>query len=420
MRPLFAAGLAALACLSAAALGAEPSRKPLPGQIIVNPDNPAWLVRYDATGRHKPFFLCGPGDPEGFLYRGKRRADGTRDGDQMKLIEKLAPTGANCIYLMAVRSHGGDGDRSHNPFVDNDPKRGLNKKVLDQWERWFAAMDRARIVIYFFFYDDSARIWNTGHRVDEAERRFLQGLVGRFKHHTHLIWCVAEEYQERFSAKRVSAIAAAIRKADEHRHPIAVHKLSGLSFREFADDANIDQFAIQYNVKTPAALHAGVVKAFREAKGRYSLNLSEVAQHGTGRTARLNSWAAAMGGAYVMVLRMDIAGTAKGDLEDCGRLVRFFESTDVHNMAPHDGLAAADTQYVLAKPGRSYIAYSSKRRDKLGLKTMTAGTYDLTWLDCAAGRRVEQRQVKVAAGEQAWPAPAGIGKEVALYARRTK
>ena len=65
-----------------------------------------------------------------------------------------------------------------------------------------------------------------------------------------------------FSAKRVSAIAGEIRKADEHRHPIAVHKLSGLSFREFADDPNIDQFAIQYNMNSPEKLHAGMVKAF--------------------------------------------------------------------------------------------------------------------------------------------------------------
>jgi len=415
----------ALACLmistflAMSALAAQPSGKPLPGQIIVNPKNPAWLVRYDPKGNHKPFFLCGPGDPEGFLYRGKRRADGTRDGDQRKLIKKLAPTGANGIYLMAVRSHGGDGDRSHNPFVNNDPKKGLNAKVLGQWERWFDAMDRAGIVIYFFLYDDSARIWNTGHRVGEAERKFIHGLAKRFKHHKNLIWCVAEEYQERFSAKRVSAIAAEIRKADEHHHPIAVHKLSGLSFKEFADNPNLDQFAVQYNVKSPEVLHAGAVKAFREAKGRYNLNMSEVAQHGKGRTARLMSWAAAMGGAYVMVLRMDIAGTAKADLEDCGRLVRFFESTDVAEMAPHDELAAADTQYVLAKPGRSYIAYSARRVGRIGLKNMTAGTYDFTWLDGATGKRVEQRAVQVAAGEQAWP-PAGIGKEVALYVRRTK
>jgi hypothetical protein len=407
--------LIAVVITSAAAAAATP----LPGQIIVDPNNPAWLVRHDPKGDHKPFFMCGPGDPEGFLYRGKQRADGTRDGDQMKLIRKLAPTGANCIYLMAVRSHGGDGKGSHNPFVGNDPKKGLNAKVFDQWDAWFTAMDRAGIVIVFFLYDDSARIWNTGDRVGPEERAFIRGLVGRFKKYKLLIWCVAEEYQERFTAKRVSAIAAEIRAADDRRHPIAVHKLSGLSFKEFAGDPNIDQFAIQHNVSSPKKLHAGMVQAFGDAKGRYNLNMSEAAGHGTGRTARLKNWAAAMGGAYVMVLRMDIAGTPKSDLEDCGRVVRFFESVDIRGMVPHDRLAAAGTQYVLAEVGKRYVAYTSQP-GRIGLKKLAAGTYDLTWFDCVSGKRVEQKGVTVAAGEVAWPRPAGIGKEAGAYVRRTK
>jgi len=404
----------------AASRQATAAGKPMPGQIVVDPKNPAWLVRYDRAGNHKPFFMCGPGDPEGFLYRGTRRPDGTRDGDQLALIEKLKPTGANCIYLQAIRSHGGDGDKTHNPFVDNDPANGLNAKVLDQWETWFAKMDEAGIVIYFFLYDDSAAIWKTGDEVGPAERAFIEGLVNRFKHHRHVIWCVAEEYQERFSARRVSNIAAVIRAADEHHHPIAVHKLSGLDFREFAEDPNIDQFAIQHNAKTADQLHAGMVKAFGEAKGRYSLNMSEAAGHGTGETARRNTWACAMGGAHVMVLGMDIAGTSVSDLEDCGRLVRLFESKNVTAMAPHDELAAGATQYVLATPGQAYIAYSASATGPMGLKAMTAGVCDFTWLDCASGATVQQQGVRVADGDQAWDRPQGIGAEAVVYVRRRR
>jgi len=49
----------------------------LRGQIIVRPGQPTWLRRNGGGS----VFLCGPGDPEGFLYRGRRRADGTRDGE---------------------------------------------------------------------------------------------------------------------------------------------------------------------------------------------------------------------------------------------------------------------------------------------------------------------------------------------------
>ncbi len=384
------------------------------GRIIVDPKHPQWLKR-DGDG---PFFMCGPGDPEGFLYRGALQPDGTRDGDQMELIEKMKGTGANCIYLMAVRSHGGDGDKTHNPFVSNDPRKGVNPKVLDQWEQWFTAMDRNGIVIYFFIYDDSARVWRTGDEVGKQEKDFIHRLVNRFEHHRNLIWCIAEEYQEGLSVERVKRIAAEIRAAGDKDHAIAVHKLNGLDFSEFADEPNIDQFAIQYNVSTAEELHAGVVKAWNEAKGRYNLNLSEAADWGTGTEGRKKSWACAMGGAYVMILGMDIATTPKSDLEDCGRLVHFFESTHFSEMSPHDELGWAGTKYVLALPGRSYIAYTPDLQGKIGLKDVRAGRYEFVWFDCVNEERVTQKNVSVADGDQSWNKPDGIGRELAVYIRR--
>ncbi len=333
------------------------------GQIVVDPNSPAWFV-YDGGG---PFFLCGPGDPEDFLYRGTRNVDGTRDGDQMQLISKLAPTGANGIYLQAVRSHGGDGDADHNPFVDSGPSQGLSNAILEQWETWFTAMDDAGIVIYFFFYDDSARIWDTGDQVGFEERAFLEGIVNRFEHHRHLMWVVGEEYSERYSRTRVSNIAAAIRGADDNDHVIGVHQLTGVSF-DFPDDPNIDQFSIQYNVGTADALHAGMLMAWNQAAGRYNLNMSESADHGTGATGRHKNWAAALGGAYVMPIGWDIGSTPVSDLEQCGSLVRFMESTTFQQMAPHDELATGGTLYELADPPRSYIAYARSLSGEMGLR----------------------------------------------------
>ncbi len=384
---------------------------PRTGQIIVNPEHPQWLKRKGGG----PFFMCGPGDPEGFLYRGNLQPDGTRDGDQMELIEKMKGTGANCIYLMAVRSHGGDGDKTHNPFMDNDLSRGINPKVLNQWEAWFTEMDKSGIVIYLFFYDDSARLWNTGDVVGEAERDFIHTIVDKFEHHQNLIWCIAEEYQEAFSAERVKNIAAEIRSADDYDHVIAVHKLNGLDFSEFADEPNIDQFAIQYNLPSADALHKGMVGAFKQAKGRYNLNMSEAADYGSGQDARKKSWACAMGSAYVMILEMDIATTAKSDLEDCGRLVRFFESVNFNEMSPHDELGFAGTKYVLAQPGLSYIAYSAELKDEIGLRDMRRGTYEFRWFDCVSGKEVTQAEVKVEAGDRSWEKPIGIGRELAVY-----
>ena len=411
---LLVATLFVLGCARAESPVVVDVGEPLVGQIVVDRSHPAWLAR-EGVGS---LFICGPGDPEGFLYRGRRRGDGTRDGDQLALIEKLGDSGANSIYLMAVRSHGGDGDRTHNPFVDSDPERGLNERLLDQWEEWFSEMDRRGIVIFFIFYDDSSRIWNTGDEVEEPEGAFVRELVNRFKHHRNLIWVVAEEYQERYSAKRVSRIAAEIRASDEHHHPIAVHKLNGLSFREFANDPAIDQFAIQYNVATAKKIRDGVTRAWRSAAGRYNLNLAEAEGWGSGSEARQKAWAAALGGAYVMVLGMDIQSTPTSDLEDCGRLVRFMEGTEFAAMAPRDNLAAGEILYVLAHPGEAYIGYAPVGGGALGFEDLRAGDWRLRWLDLASGEEVTTHVTVDDDGDAVWPRPDGIGAEVALSAER--
>jgi hypothetical protein len=42
-----------------------------------------------------------------------------------------------------VRIHGGDArdDRTHNPFVDSDPAKGIDSRILNQWEEWLRLMD---------------------------------------------------------------------------------------------------------------------------------------------------------------------------------------------------------------------------------------------------------------------------------------
>jgi hypothetical protein len=260
-------------------------------------------------------------------------------------------------------------------------------------------------------------------QLHSGEKDFLETLVNRFEHHKNLIWCVMEEVEEMGDdyKEHTSKIAAAIREADDNKHAIAVHQLNGLAFH-FPDEPNIDQFAIQYNVETAKEMHDGTVQAWKEAAGRYSLNMSEVKSHTVGgRTpTRKKSWACAMGGAYVMIIEMDIASTTMGELEDCGRLVRFFESTNFYEMSPHDELRYGGTEYVLAQPGRSYIAYASELNGKIGLRDMSRGRYDFRWFDCATGKEVLQSGVTVAAGDQMWYKPAGISNELAVYIKRVE
>lgn len=394
-------------------------------RIVPSMSSPSWLEHEDGA----PFFLAGPGDPEGFLYRGEINPDGTRNGDQMDLIGKMKGTGANCIYLMSIRSHGGDGDQTENPFVDHDPDQGLSPAVLDQWEQWFTVMDRTRITTFFFFFDDGARLAKRRAPLSEQERQYIRDIVNRFKHHDYLIWSIAEEYQEAFTSEQIIDFAAEIRSADEYGHPIAVHKLSGTDFAEFDRSELIDQFAIQLgspenpaDLAEPKKIHRQVLEAWRRAEGRYNLNLSELAGHyvpGDRAKTRQKSWAAAMAGAYVMVIDMDIESSDGEALADCGRMVRFFESTDFYRMKPSDELARESTEYVLASSFGTYILYSSDAAGPgLGVAGLKPGQYDLRWFDCENGQEILLEKFLVEQGPTTWPVPAAIGPEVALYITR--
>jgi hypothetical protein len=385
---------------------------PLPGQIVVDQTHPAWF-EYHYGG---PFYMCGPGDPEGFLYRGTRNPDGTRDGDQMDLVDKLAGTGANCIYLMAARSHGGDGGPTENPFIDSDPANPLDDDILAQWETWFTAMEDNGIVTFFFFYDDAGCInhplWDTGDELGTAEQNFLDTIVNRFKHHKLLIWCVKEEYSESLSQTRAERIAERIRMMDEHEHPVAIHQLNGTSF-DFNGSPHLHEFAVQYNVGSAQELHAGTLAAWNNVGGLVNVNMSEFSGAGSGETLRKKIWAIALGGGYSMILGMDIDSTPLSDLEICGRLVRFMEATRFHKMSPHDELARGNTDYVLAAPGETYIAYADAG-GSLALSIM-AGTYAVRWYDPVTGNWYNEGTQTLDEGEQSFPKPGGMGDEAALY-----
>jgi hypothetical protein len=387
------------------------------GPLTVDPSNRRWLFKDGA-----PFFFCGPGDPEDFFHRGTLNANGTRNGDQSTIISRFAGTGANSIYAIAVRSHGGDGGSTENPFVNHDPNQGVNAAVLDQWDSWIGALDDAGVVTFFLFYDDGTLVWDTGNSVGTAEANFIRTVVDKLEHHDHLVWCVAEEYSEAFSVTRASAIAQKIAEYDGQDHPIAVHELPGPIF-DFPNDPYVDSFAMQLGVGTTAPqAHNSVVQAWQDADGRYNVIMSELVDHYSDRTtSRKICWAAAMGGSTVMVHGMDVINTPTEALRDCGRLATFFESVPFQVMAPSDALRRAQTDYVLGNMAVGYVRDSSNLTGLMGLNVPAgaAGTYDLRWLDTASGTTTTQLHVNVPAGERTWPKPAGFGTEVALSLARS-
>lgn len=401
------------------------------GYVVVDSKNPAWF-KYNGGG---PVFICGAGDPEDYLYRGTRNADGTRSGDQMAIIDKMVGTGANCLYVVAFRSknYGGDGDPDNNPFINSDITKTLDEDILNQWETWFTHADANGIIIYFVIYDDELYAdgdmgWQlVNGELCAKERYFVSTLVGRFKHHKNLVWSVQEGSNKviaggyKANYTRFKKLGELIRQTDNYHHPISIVENDDLAFSNFAADANYDQLAIiYYTADTPAKLSTVMKEAWGYSQGRYNLMFIEALKYGYGSTMHKNNWAVAMGGAYPLVYLMFVKGlsTLDADLRDCGILANFFQATDVHTMIPHDELINGSTKHVLANPGVSYIAYSDNAVSSMGIKGLQAGEYDLVWMDCVTGTKIKESGKMLASGNQNLEKHVDIGNEAVLHLRK--
>jgi hypothetical protein len=417
---------------------------------MVDPANESYLVYNrdaDGDGELDPLFLIGPGDPEGFLYLGQRRSDGTREGGrQADIIRRLADLGGNGVYFQVVRSHGGDGPADHNPWRDPaDPTSGLNPEVLRQWKGWFDAMRKAGIILFLFIYDDGAHPFDDGCRetVGDAERAFLRDLVNELEGYPNLIWVVQEEFKfvghsgrrrpcDEARISKAGAIAALIKEFDDHDHPVGVHHNVGDPMA-FPDHPAVDIYVQQASVQPAkgrgnlATLHAaGQPGHGFDPQHRYNYTMGEgydwhpkLVAAGDRTMLRKSYYATAMCGGYVMVLGMfpTEEGAEPSDemLRDMRRMQTFFESIPFNRMAPHDEWRDAGTDWVLADPERGrYVLYTHGDAETLGVRSLRPGRYTLRWFDPASGNEETLRDVEVS-GNAAFQRPRTIGSEAVLY-----
>jgi len=372
--------LALAALILVALLTACDSAEPTTAQQARPTDSARIATRLDPS-----VYLAGAGDPEDFLYRGVRQPDGTRAGDQDEIIDALARQGVNAIYFQMIRSHGGDGDDDHNPFLNNDPNSGLNPNVLDQWERWFLKLESSGINILLFFYDDSASVWRSGDELAEGEGEFIRAVVRRFGNLDNIIWVVAEEYSEALSAKKVSAIAKEISLADPIRRPVAVHKLSGTMFAEFASDPEIGVFAMQLPELSAAEINSAVSEAWSRSFGRYDLIMSEAPSWGTGLEAQRKAWASAFGGAHVLVYDLAFASPDAHELGYLRHLRDFAERFVLLDAVPNTRIVEQGSLFAMKSLDGKHFVYG---RGTLGLSGIRPGDYDLLLFDPQTGGSV--------------------------------
>ena len=398
----------------------RPTEGPRSGQIVSDPLNPTWLVRYDPRGDHSPVFLCGPGDPEGLLYE-------DTSVSPSQILKKMREHGGNAIYVIAVRSHGGDGTPEQNPFFDHDPKKGVDPAILRRWHKILKPFDRAGIAIHLFLYDDGAQPFGKGMGdVSEDEERFIEAVVNRFEAYKNVIWNIAEEYREGMTLEHAKEVARIIAKYDDRDHVIGISQRDVLTF-DFEDDPHIGLWHIQSDCESPEHAHDQLIDVAERANGRYNLIYSEIYRHGYRHMQENNriplrklAWAVAMAGVPVMHGGMWHPSwqphPLDGILADMQRIHAFMQSIpDLTAHVSRDELKHGSTQYVLANTGRSWIAYTLDGTRPLGLTGLSDGKYSVRWFDCVTGRESKSTDSDVIGGDHLWHKPQSFGKEVALY-----
>ena len=414
----------------------------LPGQIIVAGKNPGYL-KYNGGG---PAFLCGPDNPETFLFLGDLNPDGTRSkGQQQQVIDRLSKSGANAFHFQMTRFRRcnikNEGDDQHSPFVDFDPDKPLNEAVLDQWDGWLGQLEAAGIVVHLEFYNDATDVEMMGWKLDENgnlhphEKRFFEGIVKRFKHHKNIIWGIEESVNKlpRARLQHFMKLSELIAKVDNHNHPI-MHSFVTPDTSErdigsdyvFPADFNGDphtQLVTWLHVLPHGedydAQHEAYLKWSRIGSGRFVVVKNETEKFPrTEPQSRIYQWSCAMTGMHALEAGHDVLRRQKL-LDADGRIAKFMEQTDFHTMKPSDTLAAASTKWVLANPGRSYIAYTYDYEHAMGIKNMTAGYYTLMWFDTVTGETITRYGVSVTTGDAEWRKPDSMGKEIALHVHRS-
>jgi hypothetical protein len=414
----------------------------LTGQVIVAGANPGYL-KYNGGG---PVFLSGPDNPEDFLYRGTLNPDGTRSaGGQEEMINRMAQTGVNAFHCQMFRMRRcnikDEGDDTHCPFVDHDPSKPLNEAVLNQWEGWLDLFEQKSIIVHLEFYNDATDVERMGWTLNARgslhpdEKRWIEGVVKKFKHHKNLIWGIEESCNKVPGARtqHFKEIGEVIARADDHNHPIVQSFVvpndpdgdfpaGGILADAYIGDPNIRVVTWLHVVQQGDDLermHREYLDYRNRGASDFVVMKNESFHHPrSGPLSRNYMWSAAMAGIHTLEAYHHADTTPEDTLRDDSRIKTFMEQTDFYRMKPRDDLANGSTKWVLANPAESYIAYTYNYSGPMGIRAMKAGTYELKWFDAVNGKTVTQPRLSVSSPDAAWHKPDSFGNEIALYIKR--
>lgn len=244
---------------------------PIPKQRYLVPGG-KWF-KYSDTGRK--VYLAFQADPENWIWRSV--------GQRNKIVNNMIKFGGNALSLYSIMTHGGDAKWENrtdmNPFNKFEARHGVNPGILQAWFGIAQRMDARGKILIWNWRDDETRPYGKNKMMVKAEKGYFDAVIAKFKGLTHLVWMVAEEYQEIMSRKYAIECARYIKDRDPY-HPVVIHQTGGTSFNfagvKYKGKPLFDSFFMQVKeIQTRTELRSRLREAVKQARGRYNICMFE-------------------------------------------------------------------------------------------------------------------------------------------------
>jgi Domain of unknown function (DUF5060) len=352
------------------------------------------LGRLVYTGGHYLQFAAGPywlkggiDDPEDFLAPASTTGFPTRQA----AADFLASQGVNSLYML-LHNVGGDGQNVWPWVGGTGAEARANHEHFDlaklaEWEAIFSYLQSKGITLHLVLEDDSA--WTGFNR-----GMYYREMVARFGHHPGLIWNLAEEYNETYSASQIRSFAGLLRALDPYDHPITVHNAGGLSaWTPFVDQPNFDLTSFQTGALPQNAAAVSWFSLMEGASRTIPVSFDETGQlSSSDRTlARHIVWSVYLGGGNFELHASPL--TRYQDftphLQDLLRARTFMEALPFCEMVPMNGRLLSGQGYAAGRGNDILVAYLPVGGSiQLDLR-QASGSLDGTWVRASTGEMSE-------------------------------
>ena len=243
------------------------------------------------------------------------------------------------------------------------------------------ALEKRGVVVHLEFYNDATDVEMMGWTLDgngdlhPDERRWIEGIVRRFKHHKNIIWGIEESCNKlpRAHVAHFKKVSQLIAKTDDHNHPIVQSFVTpdtrerdlhpdGVTSGDYRDDPHIDIVTwlhVAPHGKDFEAQHQAYLRWASRDSDRFISMRNETEWHKIDRnTSRRQTWACVLAGMHALEAQHNATRRdGRERIIDDGKVVAFMEQTDWHTMKPMDTLAAGSTKWPKFKA--SFTHYTS-------------------------------------------------------------